>query len=67
MLLARFDGHSLLSIGGEYPIFASGADYARATRKNGESALILQAQSACKISAWNRRMHKWDAPCWGDL
>jgi SM-20-related protein len=33
----------------EYPI----SGYARATRKNGESALILQALCACKISALN--------------
>jgi predicted O-linked N-acetylglucosamine transferase (SPINDLY family) len=37
----------------EHPIFASGVGYARATRKNGESVLILQTLCVCKISAWN--------------
>jgi hypothetical protein len=35
---------------------------ARATRTNGEKALILRAQSARKMSALNEKMHKWDAP-----
>jgi hypothetical protein len=35
----------------EYPICAGGAGYARATRTNGEKALILRALCARKMSA----------------
>jgi hypothetical protein len=42
-----------LSRNGEHPIWVGGESAARATHKNGESALILQALCACKISALN--------------
>jgi hypothetical protein len=52
-----------LNIREEHPIFASGAGYyARVTRKNGESALILRVQGTRKMSSLNRKMYKWDAP-----
>jgi hypothetical protein len=38
---------------GDAPVFEGGVGGPLTTRKNGESALILQAQSACKISALN--------------
>jgi hypothetical protein len=33
-----------------------------ATRTNGKKALILRAFYARKMSALNKKMHKWDAP-----
>jgi hypothetical protein len=39
----------------QFPIFASGAGIARATRKNGESTLILRALCARKMSALNEK------------
>jgi hypothetical protein len=42
-------------LAGEHPICASGAGVVRATRTNGESALILRAHSARKMSALDEK------------